>query len=101
MQELIELFFKKARRFRTTESIILDIKAIKKVNNLITKFLRSDNERKYYEEVINTFISMNNSYKLMDVINQIKELYIDEENKQFFDELIDEYKRRRDRNNDR
>lgn len=93
MENVIQLFFKNARCFRTTDLILADIKQIKKINNLIAKFLRTQ-DSKYSNEIINTIIMMDNIYNMGNILDDIKILYIEKDNQLEFDRFKNEFKRR-------
>lgn len=89
MDEIIQLFFKNAKSFKTTEMILSDIKIIKKLNNLTSKYKRTL-DKKYSNEIINIVIIITNSYHLSKVYKKILEHFIEEGNKKQLESIIEE-----------
>lgn len=86
-----DIFIKYYKVFKTTESIQVDLKLIKKINNLISKWLKTDKEM-YKDEIMNIFkineniFNVNNSF-----IELIKENFIEKQHIKTFDRLYSEF----------
>ena len=87
MKETKLILFKLSIRFQTSLSIDEDIKILKKINNLISKYNRTGYD-KYPSEVINTLIILSNTYTVdKDLTNLIEKEFIEDENKESFRQI--------------
>lgn len=75
---------------RTSSLIDSDLKFLRKVNNLISKYVNTEKE-KYKLEAINIIKSTGNLVNFNDGFTSlIREKIIDRENQQFFTSLVEE-----------
>ncbi len=78
------ILFMRARSFKTTSSLDEDIKLIKKINTLLSKWKRTDDER-YHKEINNSLLILNNIFALDQIIrDHIAQLFIVEDNRTNF-----------------
>lgn len=81
--------FKHYRVFRTTTLVEDDIKSLKKINNLITKFSNTGND-KYQFEIINIMRMIANLVNFTtDFVGFVKEKIIENDNQPIFELLAE------------
>jgi len=80
--------FKRYRYFRTTDLIDEDLKGIKKINNLITKY-QGTGKPIYFAEAINLLKVSSNLFTAdRSFIKLIRDSYIDQANRKIFNQIV-------------
>jgi len=93
MQQFKRSLFRYAKGFKTTVSLDNDVKLVKKLNNLIAKYLRYGKEQKYLLEIINILKVLENQFIYSSGLRDlILNMFIDTENKSTFIEVFDDFK---------
>jgi len=88
MVDLRKEIFKYYKVFRTTSMVDGDIKSLKKINNLITKFTNTDKDR-YEKEAINIMKTTANLVDFnLNFVDLVKSKMIAEENQPIFDLFV-------------
>lgn len=76
--------------YRSTAMFEEDIKGLKKINNLISKFLLTDREN-YFLEAVNLLKIANNIFEVSpNFLRLIKDSYIDNNNYKIFNQIVKE-----------
>ena len=84
-------FSKYFKGFKTSESILVEIKYLKKINTLINKLLKTKKDH-YKSEILNYFKIVENNFEVTArFVEMIKENYLDKKNLKPFDKLYREY----------
>jgi len=88
MTKNIKKIFRYYKIFRTPGMYNSDLKLFRKFNVLIQKY-KNTNKEIYLKEANNTIIIVNNIFEISnDFINIITDEYIEQENKQIFQNMI-------------